>query len=85
VSTASRDATCSGSPSGRIPCATTVAPYVVRVLHRYLLGPDTTATVKVKLFDEGIALDTAPRPVELDPDSAAAGVRADSVRRAGER
>jgi penicillin-binding protein 2 len=64
---------------------TTVAPYVVRVLHRYLLGPDTTATVKVKLLDEGIALDTAPRPVELDPDSAAASARADSVRRAGER
>ena len=42
---------------------TTVAPYVVRVLHRYLLGPDTAATVKVKLLDEGTALDTAPRPV----------------------
>jgi len=64
---------------------TTVAPYVVRVLHRYLLGPDTAATVKVKLLDEGITLDTAPRPVELDPDSAAASARADSVRRAGEQ
>ena len=55
------------------------------MLHRYLLGPDTAATVKVKLFDEGIALDTAPRPVELYPDSAAASARADSVRRAGEQ
>jgi membrane peptidoglycan carboxypeptidase len=60
---------------------TTVAPYVVRVLHRYLLGPDTTTSLKVKMLDEGIALDTAPRPVELDPDSAAARARADSVRR----
>jgi hypothetical protein len=62
-----------------------VAPYVVRVLHRYLLGPDTTSTLKVKMLDEGIALDTAPRPVELDPDSAAVQAQADSIRRAGER
>jgi membrane peptidoglycan carboxypeptidase len=64
---------------------TTVAPYVVRVLHRYLLGPDTTSTLKVKMLDEGIALDTAPRPVELDPDSAAVQAQVDSIRRAGER
>ena len=64
---------------------TTVAPYVVRVLHRYLLGPDTTSTVKVKMLDEGITLDTAPRPIELNPDSAAARARADSIRRSGPR
>ncbi|MGH3994202.1 MAG: penicillin-binding transpeptidase domain-containing protein, partial [Pseudonocardiaceae bacterium] len=53
---------------------TTVVPYVVRALRRYLLGPDTVGTIKMKvLIDETrIALDSAPRPVELDPDSAAA-------------
>jgi penicillin-binding protein 2 len=53
---------------------TTVAPYVVRTLRRYLLGPDTIGTIKMKiLLDETAApQDTAPRPVELDPDSAAA-------------
>ena len=63
---------------------TTVAPYVIRTLRRYLLGPDTAGAIKVKvLLDEAVApQDTAPRPVELDPDSAAAQARADSVRRA---
>ena len=37
------------------------------------------------MLDEGIALDTAPRPVELDPDSAAVQAQVDSIRRAGER
>ena len=64
---------------------TTVAPYVIRTLRRYILGPDTVGTIKVKvLLDETVApADTAPRPVELDPDSAAAKAREDSVRRAG--
>jgi penicillin-binding protein 2 len=66
---------------------TTVAPYVIRTLRRYILGPDTVGTIKVKvLLDEAVApADTAPRPVELDPDSAAARAREDSVRRAAER
>jgi penicillin-binding protein 2 len=66
---------------------TTVAPYVIRILRRYILGPDTVGTIKVKvLLDEAVApADTAPRPVELDPDSAAARAQEDSVRRAGER
>jgi penicillin-binding protein 2 len=66
---------------------TTVAPYVIRTLRRYILGPDTVGTIKVKvLLDEAVApADTAPRPVELDPDSAAARAQEDSVRRAGER
>jgi penicillin-binding protein 2 len=66
---------------------TTVAPYVIRALRRYILGPDTVGTIKVKvLLDEAISpADTAPRPVELDPDSAAARAQEDSVRRAGER
>ena len=66
---------------------TTVAPYVIRTLRRYVLGPDTVGTIKVKiLLDEAVApADTAPRPVELDPDSAAARAEEDSVRRAGER
>ncbi|MEP6689240.1 MAG: penicillin-binding protein 2, partial [Gemmatimonadales bacterium] len=66
---------------------TTVAPYVIRTLRRSILGPDTVGTIKVKvLLDESVApADTAPRPVELDPDSAAARAVEDSVRRAGER
>ena len=66
---------------------TTVAPYVIRTLRRYILGPDTAGTIKVKvLLDEAVGTqDTAPRPVELDPDSAAAQAQADSARLAGER
>jgi penicillin-binding protein 2 len=62
---------------------TTVAPYVIRTLRRYILGPDTAGTIKVKvLLDESVSTqDTAPRPVELDPDSAAVKSQADSVRR----
>jgi hypothetical protein len=61
---------------------TTVAPYVVRVLSRYLLGPDTVGTINVRvLVDESVApQDTAPRPVELDPDSAAVRSAQDSIR-----
>jgi penicillin-binding protein 2 len=64
---------------------TTVAPYVVRTLRRYLLGPDTVGTISVKVLpDETVApQDTAPRPIELDPDSAASARTADSLRRAG--
>ncbi len=63
---------------------TTVAPYVVRALRRYILGPDVAGPIKVKvLLDETASpQDTAPRPVELDPDSAAAQAQADSARRA---
>jgi penicillin-binding protein 2 len=63
---------------------TTVAPYVVRALRRYILGPDVAGPIKVKvLLDETASpQDTAPRPVELDPDSAAAHAQADSARRA---
>jgi penicillin-binding protein 2 len=66
---------------------TVVAPYVIRTLRRYILGPDTAGTIKVKvLLDEAVApADSAPRPVELDPDSAAVRAEEDSVRRAGER
>jgi len=61
---------------------TTVAPYVVRVLRRYLLGPDTVGTIKMKVLDESaIVQDTAPRPLELEPDSGPAGARPDSARR----
>jgi penicillin-binding protein 2 len=60
-----------------------VAPYVVRVLRRQLLGPDTVGTIKIKaLLDEtAVTQDTAPRPVELNPDSAAARALEDSIRR----
>ena len=63
---------------------TTVAPYVVRILRRYLLGPDTVGTIKVRpLLDEtAVPRDSAPRPVELDPDSAALRAAQDSMRRA---
>jgi penicillin-binding protein 2 len=65
----------------------TVTPYVVRSLRRYILGPDTAGTIKVKvLLDETASQqDTAPRPIELDPDSAAARSRADSARQAGDQ
>ena len=48
-----------------------------------LLGPDTAGTIKMKvLLDETVGpQDTAPRPVELDPDSAAARAQEDSIRR----
>jgi penicillin-binding protein 2 len=60
-----------------------VAPYVVRTLRRQLLGPDTVGTIRIKaLLDETIVTrDTAPRPVELNPDSAAARSLEDSIRR----
>ena len=59
-----------------------VAPYVVRTLRRQLLGPDTVGTIKIKtLLDESVAQDTAPRPVELNPDSAAARALEDSIRK----
>jgi penicillin-binding protein 2 len=62
---------------------TTVAPYVVRTLRRQLLGPDTVGMIKIKaLLDETVVIqDTAPRPVELNPDSAAARALEDSIRR----
>jgi penicillin-binding protein 2 len=61
---------------------TVTAPYVVRTLRRYVLGPDTAGAIKVKiLMDEATAVqDSAPRPIELDPDSAAAKAAADSIR-----
>jgi penicillin-binding protein 2 len=62
---------------------TTVAPYVVKVLRRYLLGPDTVGTINVKVLVDETATtrDTAPRPLELDPDSAAVRAVEDSLRR----
>ena len=62
---------------------TSVAPYVVRTLRRQLLGPDTVGSIKIKvLLDETVVpQDTAPRPVELNPDSAAARAIEDSIRR----
>ncbi|MEO7984929.1 MAG: penicillin-binding protein 2 [Gemmatimonadales bacterium] len=64
---------------------TVAAPYVVQALRRYILGPDTAGAIKVKvLLDETAAVqDSAPRPVELDPDSAAVQAAADSARRQG--
>ena len=60
---------------------TVVAPYVVQVLRRYVLGPDSASKTPVKvrvLAPE----DSAPRTLELDPDSAAAQAAADSLRAA---
>ena len=59
-----------------------VAPYVVRTLRRQLLGPDTVGAIKIKALLDEAAADTAPRPVELNPDSAAARALEDSIRRA---
>jgi penicillin-binding protein 2 len=65
---------------------TTVAPYVVQTLRRYILGPVPTAPVKLgALQDESVSSqDNAPRPIELNPDSAAAqSSAADSAPPAG--
>jgi penicillin-binding protein 2 len=59
---------------------TVVAPYVVQALRRYILGPDTAAAkvpVKLRVLAPE---DSAPRTLELDPDSAAAQAAAESVR-----
>jgi penicillin-binding protein 2 len=64
---------------------TTVAPYVVQTLRRYILGAAVPGPLKLgALLDESVAAqDTAPRPIELDPDSAAAArAAADSARQA---
>jgi penicillin-binding protein 2 len=64
---------------------TTVAPYVVQTLRRYILGPDAVGPVRLGvLLDEALTSqrDTAPRPLELNPDSAAARALEDSIRRA---
>jgi len=60
---------------------TVVAPYVVRAIRRYVLGPDAPgeAPLKVKVVAPE---DTAPRTLELDPDSAAAQAAAESLRAA---
>jgi membrane peptidoglycan carboxypeptidase len=66
---------------------TTVAPYVVRTLRRYILGPEADGPVRLGvLLDESANPEgSAPRPIELNPDSAAAqAVMADSLRRAGD-
>jgi penicillin-binding protein 2 len=62
---------------------TTVAPYVVRVIRRGVLGPEPPAQVPTRVKIVAPA-DTAPRTIELDPDSAAARAVADSIRRAGD-
>ena len=61
---------------------TVVAPYVVQALRRYVLGPDSASKspVKVRVIAPE---DSAPRTLELDPDSAAAQAAADSIRAAG--
>jgi penicillin-binding protein 2 len=53
---------------------TTVAPYVVQTLRRYILGPDAIGPIKLGVLqDESVAgQDATPRPLELNPDSAAA-------------
>jgi penicillin-binding protein 2 len=64
---------------------TTVAPYVVQTLRRYILGPDAIGPVKLGVLqDEAVSgPGNAPRLVELDPDSAAAqALDVDTVREA---
>ena len=61
---------------------TVVAPYVVQTLRRYILGPAAATPVKLgALQDESVtSADNAVRPIELDPDSAAARTAApDSI------
>ena len=50
----------------------TVAPYVVKALRRYMLGPDAVGPVKLGVAarrDRWLHGMTAPRPLELDADS----------------
>ncbi|HEU4648262.1 MAG TPA: penicillin-binding protein 2 [Gemmatimonadales bacterium] len=63
---------------------TVVAPYVVQTIRRYLLGPEAPGQppVKMKVVTPE---DTAPRVIELDPDSAAAQAAAESLRARGTR
>jgi hypothetical protein len=59
---------------------TTVAPYVVQALRRYILGPDVTGPVKIGvLIDESTTRDQSAPAVEVEPDSAAAQITADTV------
>jgi penicillin-binding protein 2 len=63
---------------------TVVAPYVVQAMRRYVLGPEAPGQppVKMKVVSPE---DTAPRVIELDPDSAAAQAAAESLRARGGR
>lgn len=61
---------------------TTVAPYVVQTLRRYILGPDAIGPVKLGVLqDESVSgQEATPRPVEPNPDSVAVQAAAgDSV------
>jgi penicillin-binding protein 2 len=64
---------------------TVVAPYVIRALRRYILGPEATGPVKVDVLqDESVSPgDNTPHPLELDPDSAAIQTPADSAEAPG--
>jgi penicillin-binding protein 2 len=65
---------------------TTVAPYVVQTLRRYILGPEAVGPVKLGVLrDESVgSQDRTFGPVELSPDSAAAqAISADSIVEAG--
>jgi penicillin-binding protein 2 len=63
---------------------TTVAPYVVQTLRRYILGPEATGPVKLGLQDESVGpRDIAPRPIELNPDSAARTLELEAAGEAG--
>jgi penicillin-binding protein 2 len=60
---------------------TTVAPYVVQTLRRYVLGPEAAGPLKMGvLLDESTtAIDNSPPVVDVDPDSVAIEPRADSA------
>ncbi len=61
---------------------TTVAPYVVQTLRRYILGPEATGPVKLGVLQDEAAVGQAviPRPVDVNLDSAAAqGAELDSL------
>ena len=59
---------------------TTVAPYVVQTLRRYILGPDASGPVKMGvLLDESTTGQSSVRTADIDPDSAATQSAADSA------
>ena len=59
---------------------TTVAPYVVQTLRRYILGPDASGPVKMGvLLDESTTGQSSVRTADIDPDSVATQSAADSA------
>jgi len=60
---------------------TVVAPYVIQTLRRYILGPEVSGPIKVRVLqDESVTpQDNTPHPPEVESDSTSAPVGPDST------